>query len=103
MEILPNRGPFIVRLKVPAGYKIPAHSHSSFEAVTVISGDFNIGMGDKLDESRAEKLRPGGFIFLPEKMDHFAFAASESIVQINSVGPFDIKYVNPADDPRKTQ
>ena len=60
-------------------------------------------MGDKLDESRAEKLRPGGFIFLSEKMDHFAFATFESIVQINSVGPFDIKYVNPADDLRKTQ
>ena len=96
-------GPFVVRLKVPAGYKIPAHSHPSFEAVTIISGEFNLGTGDKLDESKAEKLAPGGFIFLHENMNHFAFATSESIVQINSVGPFDIKYVNPADDPRKTQ
>ena len=96
-------GPFVVRLKVPAGYKIPAHSHPSFEAVTIISGEFNLGTGDKLDESKVEKLAPGGFIFLHENMNHFAFATTGSIVQINSVGPFDIKYVNPADDPRNTQ
>jgi anti-sigma factor ChrR (cupin superfamily) len=49
-------GPFTIRLKVPAGYKIPAHNHPTYEAVTVISGNFNIGMGDKLDEAKAEKL-----------------------------------------------
>ena len=71
-------GPFVVRLKVPAGYKIPAHSHPSFDAVTIISGNFNIGMGDKLDESKAEKLMPGSFIYLHEKMNHYAFATTES-------------------------
>ena len=61
-------GPFIVRLKEPAGYKIPAHSHSSFEAVTIIAGEFIFGIGDKLMSPKTERLRPGGFIFLPEKM-----------------------------------
>ena len=96
-------GPFTVRLKIPAGAKIPAHSHPSYEAVTVISGDFNIGMGDKLDESKAEKLKPGSFVHLPEKMNHFAFATSDSVVQINSEGPFALNYVNPADDPRNAK
>ena len=38
-------------------------------------------------------------------MAHFAKSAKESIVQIDSEGPFQINYVNPADDPRnaKTQ
>jgi quercetin dioxygenase-like cupin family protein len=96
-------GPFTLRLKMPAGFKIPAHSHPSYEAVTVISGDFNIGMGDKLDESKPEKLKAGSFINLPEKMNHFAFATAESVVQINSEGPFAINYVNSADDPRNAK
>ena len=96
-------GPFTLRLKMPAGFKIPAHSHPSYEAVTLISGDFNIGMGDKLDESKAEKLKPGSFINLPAEMNHFAFATADSVVQINSEGPFSINYVNAADDPRNAK
>jgi len=96
-------GPFTIRLKMPSGFKVPPHQHSSAEAVTVISGNFVFGMGDKFDESHAEKLGPGGFVDMPAKMNHYAFAASEVVVQINSEGPFDIKYVNPADDPSKTQ
>src|SRR5689334_1278270 len=81
-------GPFTIRLKLPAGLKVPAHSHPTYETVTVISGDFNLGMGDKLDEAKAEKLKAGSFINLPEKMNHFAFATTESVVQISSEGPF---------------
>src|SRR5687768_13275760 len=49
-------------------------THPTHEAVTVISGDFNIGMGDKLDEAKAEKLTAGSFVDLPANMNHFAFA-----------------------------
>jgi quercetin dioxygenase-like cupin family protein len=95
---------FVVRLKAPAGYKIPAHQHPTAEAVTVISGDLHYGMGDKLDESKAEKLGPGGFIDMPANMNHYAFSGGgEVIIQIAGEGPFAIKYVNPADDPSKTQ
>jgi hypothetical protein len=34
-------------------------------------------------------------------MAHFAYAEVESVVQINGVGPFDVIYVDPKDDPRK--
>jgi quercetin dioxygenase-like cupin family protein len=97
-----KKGPFVVRLKIPPGSKVPAHQHPTDEVVTVISGDFHFGMGDKLDESKAEKLGPGGFVDLPANMNHYAFSGGgEVIVQINSEGPFEIKYVNPADDPSK--
>ena len=69
----------------------------------MISGAFHFGMGNKLDETVADKLGPGGFVALPANMNHFAFASAETVVQINSEGPFVIKYVNPADDPSKTQ
>lgn len=96
-------GPFTIRLKTPAGYKIPAHSHPTAERVTVISGNFHFGMGDKLDEARAEKLGSGGFVDLPANMNHFAMMSTETVVQIDSEGPFTIKYANPADDPSKSQ
>jgi quercetin dioxygenase-like cupin family protein len=98
-----KKGPFVVRLKIPAGLKIPAHQHPSAEAVTIISGDFRFGMGDKLDETKAEKLGSGGFVDLPANMNHYAFSGGgETIVQINSEGPFEIKYANPSDNPSKT-
>jgi hypothetical protein len=36
-------------------------------------------------------------------MKHFAISTTESIVQINSEGHFQINYVNPADDPRNAK
>jgi len=88
---------------MPSGYKVPAHQHPTAEAVTVISGEFNFGMGDKLDEGKAQKLGPGGFVDLPANMNHFAFASADTVIQINAIGPLAIKYVNPADDPGRTQ
>jgi quercetin dioxygenase-like cupin family protein len=46
---------------MPNGYKVPAHNHPTTEYVTVISGDFHVGMGDKLDENNAVKLTAGGY------------------------------------------
>jgi quercetin dioxygenase-like cupin family protein len=94
-------GAFTVRLKMPAAYKIPAHQHPHNEAITVIFGEFSFGMGDKLDEKGAQKLGPGGFVDLPPNLNHFAFASVETVIQINTDGPFGIKYANPADDPSK--
>jgi anti-sigma factor ChrR (cupin superfamily) len=95
-------GPFTIRLKIPAGYKIPAHSHPTAEAVTVISGEMSVGMGEKLDEANAHKMPMGAFVDLPADMNHFAFSTAGAILQINSTGPFAIKYVNPADDPSRS-
>jgi hypothetical protein len=94
-------GPYVVRLKVPNGYKIPAHNHPTTEGVTIISGNFHIGMGDKLDESKAMELTAGGYGEAPAKMNHYAFATSDTVVQVHGQGPFAITYVNPADDPSK--
>ncbi len=94
-------GPFCIRLMAPAGYKIPPHWHSQAEALTVISGTFYLGMGDKMDATAAQPLKAGGFHYLPPKEHHFAFSKASSVVQVNGEGPFDITYINPADDPSK--
>jgi quercetin dioxygenase-like cupin family protein len=98
-----KEGLFVVRLKAPAGYKVAAHNHPTDEIVTVISGAFAVGMGDKLDESKADKLKAGDFINLAKGMNHFAIFPEETVVQITSTGPFKINYVNPADNPNLTQ
>jgi len=94
-------GLYVIRLKVPAGYKVPPHMHPNEENVTVISGTFNIGMGDVLDEKKGQALKPGGFARLSKGMHHYAWFTEDSIVQIHGPGPQGITYINPADDPRK--
>jgi len=98
-----KKGSFTVRLQAPAGYKVPPHTHPTTERVTVISGSFHLGMGEKFDEAAGPELSPGSFAVLPAGMAHFAWSTGESVVQIQSEGPFQIKYVNPADDPRNAK
>jgi quercetin dioxygenase-like cupin family protein len=94
---------FTLRLALPDGYKIPAHSHPTTENVTVISGEFHAGMGDKLDAAKGLILPSGSFASLPAKMNHYAWAKGRTVVQVHGQGPFAITYVNPADDPRNAK
>jgi len=97
-----EKGPVVLRLKFPTNYNIPAHWHSMTERITVLSGAFNIGMGDKLDRKTTQLLGPTGFVSLPANMRHFAWTSAPTVVQINLEGPFDLFYVNPADNPVQT-
>ena len=94
-----KEGLYVVRLKMPAGYKINAHFHPTDEHVTVISGTFALGMGDKLDKAALKELPVGGYALLPAQMHHYAMAKTAAIVQVHGMGPFQLTYVNPADDP----
>jgi hypothetical protein len=93
--------PITFRLKFPADYKLPAHWHPGIEHVTVISGTFNMGMGDKLDLSKTRPLSAGSVAIMQPKTNHFAWTQEETIVQVHGIGPWAIVYVDPADDPRK--
>jgi quercetin dioxygenase-like cupin family protein len=96
-----EEGPFVLRLKFPAGFVVPPHRHSKDELVTVISGKFGVKSGEKLDTASGTALPAGSFFHLPSGVPHYAWADGETIVQINGVGPFDVTYVDPTDDPRK--
>ena len=93
--------PFTVRTKLPADYKIPAHWHAVVERITVLSGTFNIGMGDKLDPQKTTALGPGSVVIMQPKTNHFVWTKEETVVKVNGTGPFGVTYVNPDDDPRK--
>lgn len=92
--------PYTVRLKFPANYDIPAHSHPTDENVTVVTGTFYMGMGDKLDRAAGQALPAGGFGQAPAGVNHFAFTKDEVTIVLHGIGPVEFNYVNPADDPR---
>jgi hypothetical protein len=94
-------GVFVVRLSLPADYKIPPHWHPTDEHVRIISGEFLVGMGDALDASKTMKMAPGDTGTIKAKMHHFAIARAATELSIRAEGPFAMTYVNPADDPRK--
>ena len=96
-----SSGDFTVRLKMPAGYKIAPHWHPKRENVTVISGSFKVGMGDKFDVSKMASFGPGSFAYLDPDMHHYAQAVGPTIVQVHGMSPLQFNYVNPADDPSK--
>jgi len=95
-----KKGLYTIRLQMPDGYHIPAHWHTQTEYVTVISGTFNMGMGDKLDEANGHEMPAGSYAIMPAKMRHYAWTTGDTMIQIHAMGPFDIFYVNAADDPR---
>ena len=94
-------GPYVIRTKFPDGYRVPPHWHPTDENVTVIKGTFMIGTGEKFDTAKMEALPSGSYMKMPKTMRHFAMAKGETIVQVHGMGPFEINYVNAADDPRK--
>ncbi len=93
--------PLTFRLRLPANYQIPAHSHTAIEHVTVLSGTFNMGAGDKLDQAKTKALTAGSIAIMQPKTNHFAWTREETVVQVHGVGPWTITYVDPAEDPRK--
>jgi quercetin dioxygenase-like cupin family protein len=94
-------GLFALRLRMPAGYHIPPHTHPKPEIVTVISGTFRLGMGETASEDKGQALPAGSFFALEPGMAHYAFADEDTVIQLNSTGPWALTYVNPADDPRQ--
>lgn len=91
---------YTVRFKMPANYRIPAHSHPMDEHVVVESGTLFMGMGDKLDMKSGKALAVGGIGVMPADMNHFAYTKQPATIVLYGIGPVDFKYVDPADDPR---
>lgn len=94
-------GVFMAYLKFPANYEIPAHTHPFAEVVTVLKGSVWNGMGDKLDRNKGDKLGTGASFTLPADHAHYLWNEEETVVLLTATGPWNIKYINPDDDPRK--
>jgi hypothetical protein len=94
-------GPFVLRLKFPAGFVVPPHRHSQDEFVTVLSGKVAFGTGEKVDRASLKPLPHASFVHLPAGMPHYVVTFEDTVLQVNAMGPFDVIYIDPKDDPRK--
>jgi quercetin dioxygenase-like cupin family protein len=92
---------FTVRLRFPNGYILPPHTHPTDEHVTVLRGTFLVGLGETFSKDALVALKDGGFITAPANMAHFASARGITEVQVHAIGPFQLTYVHPEDDPTK--
>jgi quercetin dioxygenase-like cupin family protein len=84
----PNEAvPFTFRVKLPADFKVPAHWHPALEHVTVLSGTYNFGTGDKFDKEKTKALPPGSTVINQPKTNHFIWTSEETVIQVHGVGP----------------
>jgi quercetin dioxygenase-like cupin family protein len=94
-------GPYLIRVKVPAGVRLMPHKHPEDRLYTVMSGVFYIGFGEKFDADKMKAYPPGSIIVLPGETWHFHWAKSgEYVTQVSAIGPLGLAYFNPGDDPR---
>lgn len=91
---------FTVRLRFPNGYILPPHRHPTDENVTVLKGTFMVGLGENFTTDGLQVLKEDGFITAPANMAHFATTRGITEVQVHAIGPFQLTYVHPGDDPR---
>jgi quercetin dioxygenase-like cupin family protein len=92
---------YVFRAKLPDGYSVPPHWHPMDENVTVISGTFLLGFGERLDKAATRELTAGSYAMLPKNVPHYNVMKGETILQFHGIGPYDIEYVNPEDDPTR--
>jgi quercetin dioxygenase-like cupin family protein len=99
----PNKegSPFVLRLRYRGKARIPPHWHPTDEHLTILSGTFRLGMGERGDEAETTALAAGAYAFVAAKMAHYAWADGGTTVQVHGIGPFVINYVNPEDDPKR--
>jgi hypothetical protein len=92
---------FTVRLRFPNGYILPPHTHPTDEHVTVLKGTFLVGMGEDFSRRALTPYPVDGFVTAPANMAHFASARGITEVQVHAIGPFQLTYVHPEDDPTR--
>ncbi len=86
---------FTMRLKVPAGTRLPPHTHPRDERVTVLSGRVGVGFGREFAEQALRYFDAGGYYVNPAGVAHFVVFAQESVVQITTLGPWSMQPVTP--------
>ena len=96
-----KQGLFTMRLKLPPGYTVAPHHHPADELTTVLSGELSRGVGNTVDRMKATHFTSGGYGVVKAGMNHYVFTRRGVIEQVTGIGPWQVIYANPKDDPRK--
>jgi quercetin dioxygenase-like cupin family protein len=82
------------RVRLPAGFTIEPHTHPADEHVTVLQGTWRLGLGESFDAARLKAIPAGSFVIIPAGTPHFLSIETETIVQVQGVGPVGMSYVS---------
>jgi quercetin dioxygenase-like cupin family protein len=93
-------GPYTVRLKFPAGYRLAPHTHPDSREVTILSGTWNTGYGEKFEETALKTLPAGSFYTEPANIPHFVEVREPVLIQVSGKGPSGRMFVKPAASPK---
>ena len=89
-------GPYTLRLKFPKGYKIAPHTHPDAREVTILSGTFATGYGEKFDEAKLKVLPAGSFYTEPANVPHYIDIREDVVLQVSGTGPSSRRFVGQA-------
>jgi hypothetical protein len=89
-------GPYTMRLRFPAGYRVPLNSHDQEISLTIISGLLHVGIAPTFDQSNSKDLGALSFAVIPAKMKHTAWCDIETIVQVSGIGPWNMQEAYPS-------
>jgi mannose-6-phosphate isomerase-like protein (cupin superfamily) len=92
---------YVFRAKLPDGYSVAPHTHPMDEHVTVIEGTMTLGFGEQRNDENMRELPAGSYVTLPSDVPLYNRMKGETILQFHGIGPYDIIYVNPEDDPSR--
>ena len=84
---------FAFRLSVPDGFEMGAHTHPVAEHMSVISGKFYIGIGEKLDREKAVEYGPGSYAVVGADVPAYMFAVGRTVVEVHGVGPLTTEFL----------
>jgi quercetin dioxygenase-like cupin family protein len=83
----PAEGAWTIRLKSPPGAIVVPHFHPMTENVTVISGDFHLGVGDRLDKTSGTLFEAGSFFSAPPGTHLYGWTENGAVLQVHSDKP----------------
>jgi hypothetical protein len=93
-------GPYTLRLKFPAGYRLAPHAHPDYREVTILSGTWYTGYGEKFDAAALKPLPAGSFYTEPASLPHFVEVREPVLIQVSGTGPSGRVFVKPTDNAR---
>jgi quercetin dioxygenase-like cupin family protein len=85
-------GTFTLRLKLPAHYIVPAHSHPTQARATIMSGTYYVGTGEVADANTGKALHKGNSFIIPANSKHYGWTKNGTVLQIEATGPWDMVY-----------
>jgi quercetin dioxygenase-like cupin family protein len=89
-------GPYLLRVKLAAGGRIPPHIHPDERNSTVLSGTLHVGFGNTFDEARMIAIPTGGVYVAPAQVPHYVWAKEGDVVyQESGSGPTATNLVKP--------